>query len=412
MSENKQYLRFDVARRFEHLLIILSFTVLGLTGLIQKYATAGISDFLIQALGGIEFTRIIHRTAAAIFLLEAVYHLVVLGYKLYIRRVQASMLPGVKDVRDVIQYMGFNLGLTKDHPKMGRYNFAEKAEYWAMVWGLVLMGLTGLMLWNPITTANILPGQFIPAAKSAHGNEGVLAVLAIILWHFYYVHIKKWNWSMIKGTLSREEMQEEHALELGAIEAGQTVAPLTPAERKKRLIIYIPIAAVVTLILAFGIFQFLTFEKTAIATIPLVSGSIPAFERQTPTPFPTQAPTATLAPTATSAPKATEVPGQAATPQTETPLTPSGGAVNWTGGVEKIFQDNCGTCHGAAATAGLEVTTYAGLMKGGNSGAVIKAGDPDNSTLVKKMKAGHPKTFSDADLATVMAWIKADAPEK
>ena len=400
MSENKQYLRFDLARRFEHLLLILSFTTLGLTGLVQKYATAGISDFLIQALGGIEFTRIIHRTAAAIFLLEAVYHLVVLGYKLYIQRVQASMMPDVKDLRDVIQFMGFNLGLTKDHPKMGRYNFAEKAEYWAMVWGLVLMGLTGLMLWNPITTANVLPGQFIPAAKSAHGNEAVLAVLAIILWHFYNVHLKKWNWSMIKGTLSQEEMEEEHALELKAIEAGEKIVALTPAERKKRLRFYIPIASVVTVVLAVVIIQFLTFEKTAITTVPPAVGNVPAYQRQTPTPIPTQAPTAT------PAPKPTEVPGQAATPQA------TDGSASWTGGVDQLFQDNCGSCHGAAATAGLNVTTYANLMKGGSSGVVIIAGDPDHSTLVQKMKAGHPKVFSDADLATVIAWIKAGAMEK
>lgn len=401
MSENKQYLRFDVARRIEHALIILSFTVLGLTGLIQKYATAGISDFLIQALGGIEFTRIIHRTAAAIFLLEAVYHLVVMGYKLYVQRVEASMLPGIKDARDVIQYAGYNLGLTKDHPKMGRFNFAEKMEYLAMVWGLVLMGLTGLMLWNPIMTANVLPGQFIPAAKSAHGMEGVLAVLAIILWHFYNVHIKKWNWSMIKGTLSHEEMQEEHALELNAIEAGQKRVPPTPQEQKKRIMIFAPAAAVVTLVLAVVIFQFLTFEKTAIDTVPLASGGVPIFQRQTPTAIPT------LPPTATPAPEPTAVPGQAAT---AAPVT--GATGDWAGGVDKVFQDGCASCHGAAAMGGLNVTTYGDLMKGGTSGAVITAGDPEHSLLVKKMKDSHPKVFTDAELATVIAWIKAGALEK
>src|SRR5512138_2363992 len=115
MSENKQYTRFDVARRIEHLVLIISFTTLGVTGLVQKYAMSGISDAIIQALGGIEFTRIIHRTAAIIFLLEAVYHLVVLGYKLYVLRVEASMMPGVKDLRDVIQFVGYNLGMTRDH---------------------------------------------------------------------------------------------------------------------------------------------------------------------------------------------------------------------------------------------------------------------------------------------------------
>jgi cytochrome b subunit of formate dehydrogenase len=409
MSENTQYQRFDKARRLEHLLLIISFTTLGVTGLAQKYATVGVSDFIIQVLGGIEFTRIIHRTAAAIFLLESVYHLVVLGYKLYVRRVEASMMPGLKDARDAIQFMGYNLGLTKDHPKMGRYNFAEKMEYLAMVWGLVLMGLTGLMLWNPITTANLLPGQFIPAAKSAHGNEAVLAVLAIILWHFYNVHIKKWNWSMIRGTMSRAEMQEEHALELAAIEAGKHAPVVTPEVRKKRLSIYMPVAAIVTVVLAVIIFQFLTFEKTAITTtVPPALGNVPVFQRQTPTSLPTIAPTAVPQPTST--PNGTRWVEATATPASGGGST--GGALTWNGSVGKIIQDNCGTCHGAAATAGLNVTTYAGLMKGGNSGPAVIAGDPDNSLLIKKVKAGHPKVFSDADLATVMSWIKAGAPEK
>ena len=123
MSEQKRFLRFGIARRIEHLVLILSFTTLAVTGLVQKYAMVGVSDFIIKLLGGIETTRVIHHTAAAIFMVEAVYHLIVLGYKLYIQRAQASMMPGFKDVRDVIQAVAFNLGLTKDPPKMGRYNF-------------------------------------------------------------------------------------------------------------------------------------------------------------------------------------------------------------------------------------------------------------------------------------------------
>ncbi len=370
MAEEKRYLRFDVARRIEHLILIISFTTLGLTGLIQKFATAGISDFLIQLLGGIEPTRIIHRTAATIFLLELVYHLVVLGYKLYIQRVQASMMPGVKDLRDVIQFVGFNLGFTKDHPKMGRFNFSEKVEYWAMLWGLILMGLTGLMLWNPIATTNLLPGQFIPAAKSAHGNEGVLAVLAIILWHFYNVHIKKWNWAMIKGTLSREEMEEEHALELAAIEEGKAPQPLTGEERTKRMRVFIPVSAVVTLVVVLVIFRFLTFENTAIRTVPPVNNGVPAYERQTSTPLPTRAPTATQAPTATAEP------GQ----PTSQPSTGD----TWDSTIGVLFADNCSTCHGPSAMGGLTVTSYADIMKGGSAGPVISPGDAEGSLVDKE----------------------------
>lgn len=405
MEEKKRYLRFDVARRIEHLVLIVSFTTLGVTGLVQKYALSNISDFIIQLLGGIETTRIIHRTAATIFLLESVYHLIVLGYKLYIQRVQASMMPGVKDLRDVIQFVGYNLGLTKDHPKMGRYNFAEKVEYLAMLWGLVLMGLTGLMLWNPIATTDVLPGQFIPAAKSAHGNEAVLAVLAIILWHFYNVHIKKWNWSMIKGTLSKEEMEEEHALELEQIEAGKTPKPSTGPERTRRLRFFVPISTVVTLVLVVVIFQFLTFEKTAILTVPMADNGGQAYQRQTSTPLPTKPPTPTRPPTETPGPTATDSPDLATRPPVTT-------AATWDSKIGALFNNTCSSCHGAAAMGGLNVTTYADLMKGGATGAVINPGDAEGSVLIQKMEGDHSKVFDENDLATIKDWINAGAPEK
>jgi formate dehydrogenase gamma subunit len=309
MNKEKRINRFDVARRIEHLVLLLSFTILGVTGLIQKYSMVPASDSIIQFLGGIETTRIIHHFAAAVFLLESIYHLVVMGYKLYIRRVQASMMPGVKDIRDVIQAVGFNVGLTKEHPKMGRFNFAEKAEYWAMIWGLGIMALTGFMMWNPIATTNLLPGQIIPAAKSAHGNEAVLAVLAIILWHFYNVHLKNWNWAMIKGSLSRKEMEEEHALELEQIESGDQPQPISAKERNRRLAIFVPISVVLSVVLMFGIYQFLTFEKTAITTVPQENGGVPAYQRQTPTPLPTKSPAPGQAPLPTATPKASTING-------------------------------------------------------------------------------------------------------
>jgi cytochrome b subunit of formate dehydrogenase len=181
MSEqSKPVSRFSAFQRIEHWVLFASFTVLALTGLPQKFALAGVSDAIIAFLGGIETVRIIHRVAATIFMLEAVYHLVVVGYKLFVLRLKASMIPGSGDVTEAIQAVLYNLGIRRQQPKAGRYNFAEKLEYWAMVWGLVMMGATGFILWNPIVSSTILPGEIIPAAKSAHGYEAVLAVLAIL----------------------------------------------------------------------------------------------------------------------------------------------------------------------------------------------------------------------------------------
>ena len=154
--------------------------------------------------------RIIHRIAAVGIVVQSVYHVLVLGYKIWVRRIEMTMLPGLKDVTDAVDLVRYNLGLTKEHPKMPRYNFGEKVEYWAMVWGTVIMAITGFMLWNPIAATRLLPGQAIPAAKAAHGAEAILAVLAILIWHFYNVHLKSLNKSMFNGKMAHHQMEEEH----------------------------------------------------------------------------------------------------------------------------------------------------------------------------------------------------------
>jgi formate dehydrogenase gamma subunit len=373
------FLRFSIAQRLEHLLLVLSFTILALTGLPQKFATAGISQFIINIFGGIETTRIIHRVAATIFILEAVYHLVVLGYKLFVIRVKASMIPGTKDVKDAFQVFFYNLGIVKKHPKMGRYNFAEKVEYLAMVWGLIAMGVTGFILWNPITVANVLPGEVIPAAKAMHGLEAILAVAAILIWHFYNVHVKSFNWSMFKGGLTKEQMEEEHGEELAEIEQGKAPVPPTPEQRKKRLTFYTPIAVVFTLVAIFGIYKFVTIEQTSIDTIEPIEDTGAIYVPVTPTPAPTAA-----------------------------PIT---AATTWDGGVGELFGTKCGSCHGAVG--GFSAKTYADVMKGGNAGAVIVPGDSAASLLVQLMEGDtHPVKFSAEELQLVKAWIDAGALEK
>src|SRR5574340_50740 len=291
-TTQENFLRFTKDRRVEHWLLFLSFTTLAITGLIQKYSSLSISVSIVELLGGIQSVRIIHRIAALMFGVESIYHFVVLGYKLYVQRVKPTMMIGIKDGVDAVNSALFNLGFKKHPPKLGRYNFAEKAEYWALIWGLILMGTTGLMLWNPVLITGFLPGQFIPAAKVAHGWEAVLAVAAIILWHFYHAHFKKLNKSMFNGKLTREEMEEEHQLELEEIERGDVVVPPSTDVADKRKKIYLPIAAVVTLGLLAALFVFITYEETAITTVPPLDEQGIVFLRQTSTPIPIRAPAA------------------------------------------------------------------------------------------------------------------------
>ena len=260
--------RFTVPQRIEHGILAISFTVLGLTGLIQKYGLNPFSERLISLLGGIQMTRVIHRTAAIVFTLLTVYHVIVLAYKFFVRRIQMTMMPCLKDVTDGIHCIGHSLFLCKEPPQMPRYNFAEKLEYWALIWGGLIMVATGFMLWNPLIATQFLPGQFIPAAKAAHGGEAVLAVLAIIVWHFYNVHVKMFNTSMFTGKMTPHQMEEEHGAEWSLVAAGGVSAVLERATVRRRQIIFVPAAIIFAALGAGGIYWGATAETTAISTLP------------------------------------------------------------------------------------------------------------------------------------------------
>jgi cytochrome b subunit of formate dehydrogenase len=385
MNQERKYLRFSISDRIEHWVQMLSFAVLGLTGLIQKFAGAEISVSLIALLGGIESVRIIHRIASIGLMLGTVYHLGVAGYKYYVKRNRIAMLPTLQDVTNAWGIFLHNLKLRAQKPQQGRYTFDEKFEYWAFVWGTVVMGLTGFMLWNPITTARFLPGIFIPAAKAAHSGEALLAVLAIVVWHFYNVHIKHLNKSMFIGYLSEHEMLEEHPLELADIKAGLAELPQDPAEVAKRKRTFLPIYSLVAAVMLVGVYFFVTWEETAIATIPPAE-DLAVFVPYTPTPLPTPLPTLTPA----------KVTGN-----------------SWNQGIADLVKSKCDACHGSIILGGLDMKSYAATMAGGDSGAIIVPGDPENSLIVKRQASNdHPGQFSEDELALISEWILAGALEE
>lgn len=264
----ESYVRFSPAQRFEHMVLIVTFLGLSLTGLPQTYAEIGWVRDLIGLMGGIESIRIIHRILAVILMVECIYHGGILTYKAFVLGRRATMIPGFKDVKDAYDWVMFNLGFSDAHPHMPRYNFGEKAEYLAVVWGTVLMVITGFMMWNPIAIASWLPGEVIPAARAAHSAEAVLAVLSIIIWHMWHVRIRSINNSMFTGTLSHEAMAEEHAEELHDIEQGIDYNTNPPEVVKQRTPIFMGVALLITSFLVSMLIWFVTLETTAITTLP------------------------------------------------------------------------------------------------------------------------------------------------
>ncbi len=274
-NKSKQYPRFRLMARIEHIILLTSFTVLSITGLPQKYATASWADSMIAFMGGIDFVRVIHHYAAFVLSAGSIFHLLTSAYRLFVKQERMRIMLRAKDARDLWDWVRFNLGLIKNHPKMTKFNFGEKIEYWAVVWGTVIMGITGFMLWNPIATTAVLPGQFIPAAKAAHGGEAILAILSILTWHMYNVLIKQRNFSIFTGKLPHDQMKEEHALELERLEAGGDPwlgMDLPVLNRRRR--IFIVASVIVGGLMIAGLVWAFTFEETAVTTIPRVTREI------------------------------------------------------------------------------------------------------------------------------------------
>ena len=268
-TQEETYIRFRLMARIEHFVLMVSFTILAITGLPQMFAESPISIWMIEAMGGIELVRIIHRYSAFVLVLGSVYHLFTSAYRLIVKHERMRMALTKQDFWDIVNTLRYNFGFIKEHPKMPKFNFGEKLEYWAVVWGTAVMAITGFMLWNPISTTAVLPGSFIPAAKAAHGGEAVLAVLSIIVWHMYNVHIKHYNPSMFTGRLPRKQMEEEHALELERLEQGGEAYPDMDRDvllRRRRVFLIVSVI-LGTAIFALMVWAF-TFEQTAITTIP------------------------------------------------------------------------------------------------------------------------------------------------
>jgi len=172
-----EYPRFRLMARIEHMTLLVSFTILCLTGLPQKFPFSPVSQGLIQLLGGIEVARMIHRWAAVVLVLGTVYHLLTSAYRLFVKREDMRMLPELKDGYDLRDTVAYNLGFSDEPPRMPKFNFGEKFEYWAVVWGTGVMIFTGFILWNPLAATQFIPGNLIPVSLEAHGWEAVLAAV-------------------------------------------------------------------------------------------------------------------------------------------------------------------------------------------------------------------------------------------
>ncbi len=218
--------RMSMQQRWQHMVVLLSFMVLVLTGFALKYP----DSWFAQLLGLSESLRsIVHRVAGAALIAAGIYHVIYLAAAREGRRLLRDIAPGPRDFTGALHAMLYYLGLRSDKPKFARFNYAEKAEYWALVWGTALMGLTGMMLWAKVWVGNAFARWWVDVATAIHFYEAILATLAILVWHFYQVifdpDVYPMNTAWLDGKMPVDRYREEHELDSETLGDGKSEPP-------------------------------------------------------------------------------------------------------------------------------------------------------------------------------------------
>jgi cytochrome b subunit of formate dehydrogenase len=214
----RMFERFGKNFRSQHMIMFLSVVLLIITGIPLKFPSYGISRFIIlDIFGGIQNSTLVHRIAAVGLIIVGVWHLGFIVASRIGRRDFWLMIPRPKDAKDAFKTIMFFLGKRPSGPKFHRFSFIEKFDYWAVYWGMVIMIGSGLILWFKENFGK----DIFDIAREAHSDEGLLATLAIIIWHFYNVHLNPdvfpMSYVFWHGKLSESDMKHHHPLEYAEI---------------------------------------------------------------------------------------------------------------------------------------------------------------------------------------------------
>lgn len=237
----RAFVRLSLAQRLQHLAMLVSFLLLAATGLPMRFPGVSWLGAVYVPLGGLHAARALHRAAALVMIADGAVHLAYLGVLLVRHRFRVleawPMIPTWKDARDWWDTSLYYFGRRRELPEYDRFNFREKFDYFAVFWGLPVMMISGLILWFPVFFGNALPSLAIPIAYIAHSDEAILAISAIVVWHFYNVHYNPdkfpMSWVWLTGRISEHEIGREHPLEyrrILAAEQAEAAAGATPNE--------------------------------------------------------------------------------------------------------------------------------------------------------------------------------------
>lgn len=213
-SDGRPIVRMNLSQRWQHAVLAVSFIVLAVTGFALRFPDSWLSWML----GSSEpVRRWAHRVAGVVLLLVGLYHVIYVIVTPTGRKLLKDFMPTKKDLADVWQAVRYLFGATPDKPRIGRFGYSEKMEYWAVVWGTIIMGVTGLMIWLKMDVTAWLPRWAVDVALTIHYYEAILACLAIVVWHFYHVifdpDVYPLNLACWDGKVSKHWLEEEHPLD-------------------------------------------------------------------------------------------------------------------------------------------------------------------------------------------------------
>ena len=242
IRDDELFIRMTLAERLQHAILISCFVLLVLTGLPLLTKPTSDTEGLFIFDWGFRLRGILHRIGGVGLITVSLFHLCYITFTRRGREILLALLPKFKDATDALQAFGHNLGFSQwlyrkgilknffdlypfwlfaEAPLYGRYNFIEKFEYLALIWGNFVMILTGFFLWTTNLSLRLFPLWIYDIFKIVHGYEAILAFLAIIVWHLYNVHLSQGVFPMSKvwlnGKISGRELREHHFLEYQSI---------------------------------------------------------------------------------------------------------------------------------------------------------------------------------------------------
>lgn len=220
-AEERYFKRMTLNQRIQHIVLMTSFFTLVLTGFPLTFPTSPGSSEVVRLLGGFTMRSLLHRGAALVLICLSVYHVFYMLLTRHGRSELKALTPKLDDLLDAVDMLKFHLGVSSETPKFDRFNYIEKFEYLALAWGTVVMIATGSLLWFQDQAMAIVPKWTLDVAKVIHSYEALLAFLAIIIWHFYHVHLNPEVFPMsrvwLDGRISERELKALHPLEYARV---------------------------------------------------------------------------------------------------------------------------------------------------------------------------------------------------